>query len=157
MAEVVGIVASGIAITQLSASILKGSWKLRSAWSQFQDAPKGIEHVLEEVDILAGMLISFEPIINQRIQHNAMKANVLECLGLCQRVAGELEDLAAVFPVNSGQGQGKTKQLALKWKAYYRRDEIINIRERLQRAVNYLNMAVMCYAVFVGLFFPLAN
>lgn len=148
MAEVLGAVASGIAVLQVSASILKGSRKLRSAWSQFQDTPRDIEHVLEEMEILGQTLALLEPAISHAAHDDDMVANVVKCLGLCQRAIGELDDLAVRFPFQPDRS--RKRQLALKWKVYYCRDEIINIRERLHRAVRYLSLAVTCYSMYVG-------
>ncbi|KAK0109191.1 hypothetical protein ONS96_003014 [Cadophora gregata f. sp. sojae] len=52
MAEVLGVVASGIAVTQLAGQVAKSVIKLKECWDQVQEAPADIKYLLREIDSL---------------------------------------------------------------------------------------------------------
>ncbi len=84
MAEVIGAVASGIAIAQLAGSIASSIIKLKGFWSQMNDAPAEISHLLRQLD-------SFNLIL-QHMQHDQPEQNIPELSGqnLCMRRSLEL-------------------------------------------------------------------
>lgn len=145
MAEVLGIVASGIAVSQLFLGIAKATQKLHGTWSQFQDAPHDIRHILEELDILGQSLVFLEEGIKHQLQLGHA-AGIQKSLQLCQKAADDLDDLVSTLPPTPSQTSSAAK-LKMKWQVFYRRDRIGFVRERLHRAVRYLNFAVTCYSL----------
>ena len=60
MAEVVGIVASGINIVQLTGQVAQSIVKLKDYWSQLKDAPGEISSLLRDLEFLNLLLSDFE-------------------------------------------------------------------------------------------------
>ena len=52
MAEVLGVVASGVAVSQIAGQVTKSIFKLKQYWGQVQDAPDEIKYLLREIDSL---------------------------------------------------------------------------------------------------------
>jgi hypothetical protein len=52
MAEVLGVVASGIAVAQIAGQITGSIVKLKSYWDQIEKAPAEINHLLREIESL---------------------------------------------------------------------------------------------------------
>ena len=60
IAEVLGAVASGIAIGQLAASIARSIIAIKEGWSQVQDAPSEIDNLIRQIDSLNRILQHIE-------------------------------------------------------------------------------------------------
>jgi hypothetical protein len=137
MAEVLGIVASGIAVSQLFVGITEATRKLHGAWSQFQNAPHDIKHILEELDILGQSLVLLEKGIEHELRLGKAPG-IQKSIQLCQKAAGDLDDLVSMFPPPDASGTSSSQsaaKLKMKWKVLCRSDQISLVRERLHRVV----------------------
>ncbi|KAI9735408.1 MAG: hypothetical protein M1818_006414 [Claussenomyces sp. TS43310] len=94
MAEVIGLVASGISIGTLVAQIGSSILKLRNYWSEVGNAPETISSMLEEIEVLHSISANIE----DDQARNLTSAPVLDsalakrCLTQCQKAADRLED-----------------------------------------------------------------
>jgi len=61
MAEVIGIVASGIAIGQATAALTSSLLKLKSLWNEFRDVPNDLLHLVHELEIVCLVLAESDP------------------------------------------------------------------------------------------------
>jgi len=52
MAEALGVVASGIAVTQLATQVASSVIKLKNCWEQIKNVPTEISYLLREIDSL---------------------------------------------------------------------------------------------------------
>lgn len=50
MAEVIGVVASGVSLAQLAGNITSCLIKLKNYWDQVKEAPEEIEYLLREIE-----------------------------------------------------------------------------------------------------------
>ncbi|CZR60584.1 uncharacterized protein PAC_10480 [Phialocephala subalpina] len=84
MADVLGVVASGIAVAQLASSIASSIIKLKGFWSQINDAPAEINHLIRRIDSLNFML--------QHMQHDQSQQGIPELAvqNICMRRSLEL-------------------------------------------------------------------
>lgn len=57
MAEIVGVVASGIAVAQLAGAIVGSTRKIYNFWSDIKDAPKHVSAMLVEVELMREILV----------------------------------------------------------------------------------------------------
>ncbi len=94
MAEVLGIVASGIAIAQLASSVVLSTQKLSKFWSDLKGAPKQIGDVLKELEMLGKVTEHIE----MPGQSGGPGEKLLkEALYFCSEVIGEFESLLERF------------------------------------------------------------
>jgi len=102
MAEIVGVVASGIAVTQLATGIINSAQKLRQIWREARDAPWDIEGALKEVDILDQSLLILQHGLENRAQEPNSVAVVERSLELCQKAAKNLNVIVSKLSVEPG-------------------------------------------------------
>jgi 23S rRNA A2030 N6-methylase RlmJ len=96
MAEVLGTMASGIAIYQLATSIARSIIAIKQGWSQVQDAPTEINNLIRQIDSLNLILQHIQDDQSQEDIPQLSSANlcVQQSLGLCEEGAAELAALA---------------------------------------------------------------
>lgn len=146
MAEVVGLVASGISIATLAAQITSSVVKLKSYWDQVKEAPEDLTFLIEEIEDLSLLLSDIED--DQR--RNPISAVLLErssvsrCLEHCKRAASRLSELAD----DLGADLEAPNKLKNKWgsaKVLLKKDKIEKYRSRLERALRLLSLSHQCY------------
>ncbi|KAG7005760.1 hypothetical protein G7Y79_00018g045670 [Physcia stellaris] len=95
MAEVIGVVASGLTIGSLAIGTANSAMKLRSIWDQVQDAPDDILYLIEELEHISDILTDSE----EFQQRNPMSSLVLDstsmsrCLQRCKEEVDRLKEL----------------------------------------------------------------
>jgi hypothetical protein len=91
MAEVLGILASSIAVGQLTEQIVRGTRNLHDFWHSVRDAPKDIELLLEELKILGDTLTELQSDPGSQDGSELRGSAVTNCLQYCKRTSDELE------------------------------------------------------------------
>jgi hypothetical protein len=145
MAEVLGVVASGIAVTQLASGIISGAQKLREIWCEVQDAPRDFEGILEEIEILGQSLLTFQEGLENHGSESASVAVMERALELCQKASTNLNAIISKF--SFGPEKSSTSRRKTKIKVLLQINEINNAREQLHCAIRYLGLAVNCYTM----------
>lgn len=78
-----GIIASGMGVASLGLQLMDGVRKLKQFWDEVKEAPKDIQHVLEELDALS-LVLSDIHTSNPNLP-SIPSATVTKCLELCRR------------------------------------------------------------------------
>jgi hypothetical protein len=86
MAEVVGIVASGIAVAQLAGSIVTSAQNLHNIWTSLKGAPKIVGDCLREIELLG-------TVIHTTKFEGEGEDVVKRALIYCEDVVGEFESI----------------------------------------------------------------
>lgn len=142
MAEVVGVFASGIAVAQLAGTIVASSRKIYTFWSNIKDAPKNVIQLIEEVEILGGLLLEYydndsagrqqtSPIINKTFEH-------------CRDAMNELDEILRTMDVGIKKSNGKAARHWMGMKAAMKGNLVQDLVNRLERARSLLGMARSC-------------
>jgi hypothetical protein len=144
MAELVGVISSGIAIGGLAAQAAKSIAKLKNLWDEVREAPEDIEELINEAHILARILVSLE---NEHHGEINLEQHVLRdnCLRYCRTATKKLQSLVQDLV---GEIQS-TKGLRRKWisgKFVLHKDRVKKYRARLKGAVRLLSLSEQCYA-----------
>lgn len=84
MAELLGLIASGIAVAQLATSIVSSVQKTRALWTNFNSAPQQVGDALMEIELLNKVIGSLE------LKDDGEEV-VSEALIFCAEVLAELE------------------------------------------------------------------
>jgi len=150
MAEVLGVLASGISVGTLAAQIVNSVTKLKSYWDEIKEAPEDIKLLIEEIEDLQLLLTEMEE--DQR--GNPMSSMILDsssaskCLSLCKRGADTLkllvEDLGADIEAPA--------RLKRKWasaKVVLKKDKIEKYKSRLGSAIRLLSLSHQYYTTWV--------
>jgi len=149
MAEILSVVASGIAVAQLATGIINGAKKLRRIWCEVRDAPRDIEGALEEIEILGQSLLILQHGLENCTQEPSSVAVIERSFQLCQKAAQNLNIIVSKLSV--GPETQFTKRQKAKLRVFLQKEEFNNERERLHRAITYLSLAVNCYSMSVFL------
>ena len=96
MAELVGVVASGISIATLAAQIASSVIKLKGYWSELKEAPEDIRLLIEEVEDVQLVLADIEEDrrCNPISQTASGSISASRCLERCKKGADLLKNLA---------------------------------------------------------------
>jgi hypothetical protein len=92
MAEVLGVVASGIAVEQLAGYVASSVIKPKGYWDEVKDAPDQIRHLLLEIDSLNLILSHIGDDISKSIL-NLEELYIEQSVKLCREGTEELNDL----------------------------------------------------------------
>lgn len=142
MAEVLGVVASGIAVAQLAGQIAGSIVKLKDFWSQVKEAPAEINYLLRELESLNLMLQQMQ---DDRSQQSLLPLSthnicVQKSLELCKDCAREMCDLVndLASKVQSKKEWGKKVGSA---KIVLKKEDIKNLKRRLKSSIRLLSLS----------------
>lgn len=148
MAEIVGVVASGIAISQLAVHILSGIKKLHGFLNDAKGAPRTIADTLQELELLGDVLNGIQ--INCG-SDDATAAMLGKCVRYCQQAVDNAES------VISGLGKGFQGQKGLRpWSALQatlRKGDLEEFQNRLNHALSrysaWVSIATHCTLLYL--------
>ena len=149
MAELLGVVASGISIVTIAAQISSSVIKLKSYYDELNEAPEEIRSLIERVEILSMLLTQ----IRDDQGGNSLPSGTLDassasrCLENCLTGADRLKELVD----DLGAEVALSKGLKKKWigfKVLLRKTKIDKFKNRLEGAIVLLNLSYQCYMRF---------
>ena len=142
MAEVLGIVASGISVAQIAGQLLGCIQQLRTLCRALRDTPGELQGILDELEILGEVFYQLGALKTDSSQpgHSALQAS----LSHCRAAASKLEDLATrgSRPLRDS----KRRSLYL-MKALLKRGEVRELSVKLEAAKSLLHLAMTCYSL----------
>ena len=146
MAELVGVVASGISIGTFAAQITSSFVKLKTFWDEVRDIPEDIQDLIEELEDLYYLLTDLE----EDRQRNPVSSLILDstttsrCLSRCKQGADQLKELTD--ELNSDIQ--KRSKLGKKWvstKVVFKKERLERYKKRLERAIRLLSLSHQLY------------
>jgi hypothetical protein len=147
MAEVLGVVASGIAVGQLAGQILSGIKTLHTFITYAKDAPHAISNVLRELELLEELLAELLFIFPSYESSASSTATIQKCVQLCNQAA---ENIAAVVAgLERGLGWRKILRQWAVIQATLRKGELDEFQDRLSRAKSLLSLTIDFYTLYV--------
>ena len=142
MAEVLGIISSGVAIGKAAAAIPNSLIKLNELWNEFRDVPEDLVFLVRQIEILH---LLFEENANQvsRARHTPPPQSVERAIKLVNNGAQELEALVEELQGGLKQSQGWKAKVATA-KVVLKSHQIKRCKSRLKATVALLNLAKQC-------------
>jgi hypothetical protein len=141
MAEVIGLIASGISISALVVQISESVQKLHTFYASVQNAPKDIKDTLDELEIFSQILFDLKDDFEERCKINAKGGSVVErCLRSCEVAAEELT--AILMQLDHDLFVGGARRHWASIKRVLKKQTINEMHSRLERAKSMLNLAV---------------
>ncbi|ETS76745.1 hypothetical protein PFICI_12132 [Pestalotiopsis fici W106-1] len=137
MAEVLGAVASGLALAEIAL-------KLKGLVNQISDAPATLEFLVNQVETYAGVLDGLELGENRDggippSLHSSLRVAALQCQNAVDQLSLVVRDLSALSKTSSR----RRKMAAIRF--VLRKDSIAQFEHRLQTAVQCLALAHQLY------------
>jgi hypothetical protein len=144
MAEVIGVVASGISIVQLAGQVTACTLKLKAYWDEVKEAPTEIKYLVREIDALSLILSQIQDGYtggeDVYLQHSPE---------LCRDGAEELKRLVDEMEMKLSLGGGRWKRKIGAAKVVLKKEEMKRLKGRLESAVRMLGSAHQSYIGFV--------
>jgi hypothetical protein len=142
MAEVLGIISSGVAIGKATAAIPNSLIKLNELWNEFRDVPEDLVFLVRQIEILH---LLFEENENQvsRARHPPPPQSVERAIELVNNGAQELEALVEELQGGLKQRRGWKGKVATA-KVVLKSHHIKRCKSRLKATVTLLNLAKQC-------------
>jgi hypothetical protein len=145
MAEVIGVVASGIAIAQLTSEVAKSIIKLKGFWDQVKDAPDEISYLMRELETLNNILCELEP---SKIPHHQELISgshaFRQSLAQCREGTSELTDLTDTLSLEMSSSK-KLQRVRGRVKMVLKNEQIKRYKSRLKGAIRLLTLSYQCY------------
>ena len=142
MAEVLGVVASGISVAQIAGQLLSSIQQLRTLCRALRDTPGELQAILGELEILGEIFYGLGAIKTNSSQPSvsALQASLTQC----QNAALKLEALANAGARLLENNKNRTWFLM---KAVLKREELRDLKLQLEHAKSLLHLAMTCYSM----------
>jgi hypothetical protein len=146
MAEVVGLVASGINIAQLAGQVADSVMELKRLWNLVREAPSDIKDYVAQVDSINLILSHIQDDRAQETRPGMGKDNkyMQQSLEFCK---GGADKLNAAVTELSDKIRGKTvwrlKMRSIK--IALKKNDLQRLRETLKSAIELLSLAYQCH------------
>jgi len=143
MAEVLGVVASGIAVVQMAAQVGEAVAKLVKIWGQIQESPQIITDLLEDLEETACIFAAMEETFaTSRMPPHVWKSPTLvQSLARSKAVAMTLRSIASELDEQMKASRGVRRKLA-NFKAVLKKEFLDRIERKLRRSLSNLQMAM---------------
>lgn len=153
MAEVLGLVASGLSVAQFAGSIVTTSLKVKALLDEVKDAPESLRIMLDDIELLAPILCEATTAGDEGAGTNLallpatshLQQEMQKALKACQAAGEQLESLATglMSEIDAARGGLRRKRAAVK--IVLKRGTLAQYETRLQRTIRLLNLAQNTY------------
>jgi len=147
MAEVLGVVASSIAVAQLADRIVQSIRKIHDFWKSIRGAPQELNDALEELEILGDTLMELHTLLNKRDKPELPGNAAMKCLSYSRKVADDLETIVIGLRQGLDGKRGPREWAAMK--TAFQKRTLQGFQQRLDRAKSMLTLAISCYSLCV--------
>lgn len=144
MAEVLSVVASGIAVGQAAQTVGQAVFSLIQLWREVKDAPETVQNMLDDLEI-AGELVAA---IEAELETSALSTgpNRSRCLTplqelairRCRQIQKRLEDFVEDLAADIASSR-KRKRLLAKAQVVLKKETLASYEKRLEKALASLN------------------
>jgi hypothetical protein len=145
MAEILGIVAGGIAVGQASTAVGNALLKLKNLCQAVKDLPNSIESLAGEVECLSPMLLEAERQLDQqmpgRLPSSPFSGATRQSIEQCRSAWQALSDLVDGMSHRT-QSRTRFNHKLESVKIVLKKDQLRTLETKLKRAVTVLQLAL---------------
>ena len=146
MAEVIGVIASGISVAQLAGQVTHSVLKLKSYWEQIEKVPTEIRCLMRKLDSLNTILGHIQEGQARKALPDLVFANacVEQSLELCKEGEDQLSALVEELREKIDGKTGWKKRIASA-KVVLRKEELKILKRRMKNSISLLTLAYGCH------------
>lgn len=150
MAEILGVVASGINVAQLAGQILTTGLELRRLFHEIRDAPESLSFLLGQIEVIAAALHELnihdavEPGISVAL-YGSLRAAIDQCQQAADHLSSTISDLTRQLQTSRG-----FRRRFMAAKLVLKKDSIARFEHRLYTAVQCLTMTQQLYIMYLS-------
>lgn len=153
MAEVLGLVASGISVAQFAGSIVTTSLKVKALLDEVKGAPESLRDTLDHIEILTPILCEATTGGDDGAGTNSpaspatsnLQQAMQKALKACQMASEQLELLARSLTSEIDAARGSVRRKRAMVKVVLKKGTLVQYETRLQKAVQLLTFAQGTY------------
>ncbi|KAG8162124.1 hypothetical protein KVR01_007889 [Diaporthe batatas] len=157
MAEVLGLVASGLSVAQVAGSIVTNSLKLKALLDEVKDAPDNLGYMLNRLQLLAPVLCETTPDGGDAAGTNAplpsasanahLQQAMQNALAACQAASEQLQGLVTDLMSQVNTNRGGLRRKSAMVKIVLKKGTLAQYEMRLQNTIQLLTLAQSSYIV----------
>lgn len=152
MAEVLGLVASGLSVASTAGSIVTTSIKVKALLDEVKDAPDNLKDMLDHIELLTPILCEatttgHESAGTAKSPPLAATSHLQQALARCRAASEQLELLARslISQVDTARGGLRRKRAMVK--VVLKKATLAEYEKRLQRTIQLLTLAHNAYTL----------
>jgi len=144
MAEVLGVVASGIAVTQAAQTVGQAVFSLIKLWREVKDAPETIQNMLDDLEVSGELVAAIEAELESSALSTGPDGSscltplqdltIRRCCQIQKKLGDFVDDLAADIASSR-----KRKRLLAKAQVVLKKETLASYEKRLEKALVSLN------------------
>ncbi len=146
MAEVLGVVASGIAVAQVATTLGSAVVRLKALWEEVREVPERIADLMEQIDCLDPALWEAERLLSE----NELPAELWTDISArrsaeyCRKALRKLTALIDDLSAKIHSPKSPTRKIG-RFRAVLKKDTLNILESRLESAVRLLQLAQQGY------------
>jgi hypothetical protein len=146
MAEILGVVASGIAVAQVASVVGSTALKLKELFGRLKDVPEAIEDLMNQVDCLAPVLLEAERLFGQNEVSSSLliDAATQRSLDYCHKSWHRLSRLVDEIHIQINFKRSLDRKL-YRVKFILKQDQLKILEQRLKSALGILQLVQQLY------------
>lgn len=144
MAEILGVVASGISVAQLAGQIIATGIKVKGFLDEISDAPETLSFLVGQIQVLAPVLCEFDDVHHSMVASESLKGSLQAAVLQCQKALEHLESLSAELHTQIQTSTGFRQKLRTA-KVLLKKEQLLKHERRLSMAVQLLALAQQTY------------
>lgn len=150
MAEILGAVASGLAVAEVGLKVGGTVWKLKRLWQEVHQVPETIAYLMKEIEIIEPVLSEFEGNFNTQIiafptqspAYNGAPAALSSAY--CREALNDLRNLVEDLE-GAVSSEKKRRRTLARIRVVLKKETITGFQARLERATRLLQSAQVNY------------
>jgi len=150
MAEVLGAVASGLALAEVGLKVGGTVWKLKMLWQQVHEVPQTIRDLMRQIEIMDPILSDHETYLDVQgagfLEHfpTHHASTVIPSAEYCREALNNLRRL--VEDLNGAiESEKRSRRTFARMRVVLKKDTIKGFQDRLARAIELLQLAQVTY------------
>lgn len=152
MAEVLGVVASGLSVAHVAGSIVTTSIKVKALLDEVKDAPDYLKEMLDYIEMLTPILSEATTAGDQSADTTnslplAATSHLQQALARCQAASEQLEALAKNLMSQMDLARGGVRRKRAMLKVVLKKGTLAGYEKRLQRTIQLLRLAHDTYTL----------
>ncbi|KAK7702891.1 hypothetical protein SLS64_009502 [Diaporthe eres] len=148
MAELLGVVASGLSVAQIAGSIVITSLKVKGLLDEAKDAPQSLGYMLGHIELLTDILCEETSSDDQGAGANPpllpatshLQQAMQKALTQCQAAGKQLETLATILTSQIDAARGGVRRKRAMFKVVLKKAVLAEHEARLQKTVQLLTL-----------------
>lgn len=154
MAEILGAVASGLAVAEVGLKVGGTVWKLKKLWQEVHEVPATIRDLMSQIEMMEPILADYEASLG--IQGIALPARLSAYSGApttqsaahCREALNDLQRLVEDLDV-AVDSEKRSRRTFARMRVVLKKHTIKGFQDRLERATRLLQLAQVSYLTWV--------